>query len=75
MTHSSSSSTAFSISGTVGATKSSPFPPSATASSPPTYEGMATPTPPHPPPAASIWLETSWCSQTPSHLIRSRCSW
>ncbi|KAM0962687.1 hypothetical protein ACFX14_021800 [Malus domestica] len=43
MTHSSSSSTAFSISGTVGATKSSPFPPSATASSPPTYEDTITP--------------------------------
>ncbi|KAM1379993.1 hypothetical protein ACFX2I_021788 [Malus domestica] len=43
MTHSSSSSTAFSIFGTVGATKSSPFPPSATASSPPTYEDTITP--------------------------------
>ncbi|KAM2077039.1 hypothetical protein ACFX1X_023618 [Malus domestica] len=24
---------------------------------------------------ASTWLETSWQSWTPSHLIRSRCLW
>ncbi|KAM1195176.1 hypothetical protein ACFX2J_021708 [Malus domestica] len=77
MAHSSFASTAFLISGTAGATKSSPSPPSATASSPPTSEGMATPTPPPPPPATpdSTWLEILWLSWTPSHPIRSRCSW